>query len=103
MREGQPCEADTALVQRGPALTAAAHRHPLTPSPLPAPGVRFVTYNILADQYTSQEYSQNVLFGYCPIRCRTAQLCAILTASQQAQQARLREVHTCCLTTSGAA
>ena len=68
MREGQPCHVDTAPVQRGPALTAAAHRHPLTPEPLPAPGVRFVTYNILADQYTSQEYSQKVLFGYCPNR-----------------------------------
>ena len=45
MREGQPCHVDTAPVQRGPALTAAAHRHPLTPEPLPAPGVRFVTYN----------------------------------------------------------
>ncbi len=67
-RKGQPCFADTARVQQGPALAAAAQRHPLTPSPLAHPGIRVVTYNILADQYASREHSQKVLFGYCPKR-----------------------------------
>ncbi|DBA96565.1 TPA: hypothetical protein ACH3X1_015434 [Trebouxia sp. C0004] len=67
-RMGQPCFADTARVQQGPALTAAAQRHPLTPSPMAHPGVRVVTYNILADQYASREHAQKVLFGYCPKR-----------------------------------
>lgn len=67
-RVGQPCFADTAHIQQGPALTAAARRHPLTPSPMAQPGIRVVTYNILADQYASREYAQKVLFGYCPKR-----------------------------------
>ncbi|DBA65768.1 TPA: hypothetical protein ACH3X2_002808 [Trebouxia sp. C0005] len=67
-RIGQPCFADTAHVQQGPALTAAAQRHPLTPSALAPPGIRVVTYNILADQYASREHAQKVLFGYCPKR-----------------------------------
>lgn len=33
------------------------------------PGLRVVTYNILADQYASREHAQKVLFGYCPKRC----------------------------------
>ena len=69
IRLGQPCYADTAPVQQGPALTAAATRHPLTPTPMAKPGVRVVTYNILADQYASREHAQKVLFGYCPKRC----------------------------------
>lgn len=69
IRLGQPCYADTAPVQQGPALTAAATRHPLTPTPMARPGLRVVTYNILADQYASREHAQKVLFGYCPKRC----------------------------------
>lgn len=40
--------------------------------------MRFVTYNILADQYTSQEYSQKVLFGYCPTRCPPLQYTSVI-------------------------
>lgn len=45
---------------------AGERRHPLTPQPLQPPGLRVVSYNILADQYVGTEYAQEVLFSYCP-------------------------------------
>ena len=53
-------------VRAGPQLQAGAHRHKLTPEPLGPPGVRVVTYNILADQYVGTAYAQEVLFVDCP-------------------------------------
>lgn len=47
-------------------------RHALTGAPLESPGVRVVTYNILADQYASTDYAQEHLFSFCPREC-TAQ------------------------------
>ena len=63
---GEPQTLLVGPVQRGPAVTAGAHRHPLTAQPLGPPGLRVVTYNILADQYVATEHAQNVLFAYCP-------------------------------------
>ena len=45
---------------------AGQGRHSLTKQPLQPPGLRVVTYNILADQYVGTEYAQKVLFSYCP-------------------------------------
>ncbi|KAK9846341.1 hypothetical protein WJX81_001906 [Elliptochloris bilobata] len=53
-------------VGRGPADPPAAARHAATRDPLAPPGLRVVTYNILADQYAATDYAQRVLFGYCP-------------------------------------
>lgn len=55
-----------AAVGKAPRLPAGAQRHRSTPHPLQPPGVRVVTYNILADQYVGTEYAQRVLFAYCP-------------------------------------
>ena len=66
---GQPVSAETSAVAEGPAEGAAAARHARTGSPVPAPGFRAVTYNILADQYASTEHAQTHLFGYCPSQC----------------------------------
>ena len=38
----------------------------LTPAPLTHPGLRVVTYNILADQYASSVAGATKLFVYCP-------------------------------------
>ncbi len=45
---------------------AGEGRHALTREPLPAPNLRVLTYNILADQYVGTDYAQEVLFSYCP-------------------------------------
>lgn len=58
--------AEVGQVRRGPQLQAGAHRHELTAEPLRPPGVRVVTYNILADQYVGTTYAQEVLFVDCP-------------------------------------
>ena len=66
---GHPVSAETSVVAEGPAKGAAAARQTSTGSPVPAPGFRAVTYNILADQYASTEHAQTHLFGYCPSQC----------------------------------
>ncbi|KAK9821281.1 hypothetical protein WJX74_008549 [Apatococcus lobatus] len=65
---GEPAELELGVVQAAPEPSAGAGRHALTQQPLAAPHVRIVTYNILADQYASQEHSQKVLFSFCPSR-----------------------------------
>lgn len=58
--------AEVGPVRRGPEDPPAVARHALTPAPLATPGLRVVTYNILADQYVATDYAQKVLFNYCP-------------------------------------
>ena len=55
-----------APVGQGPSPAAAAQRHARTSHPLAPPGLRVVTYNVLADQYAATEYAQQHLFSYCP-------------------------------------
>ena len=66
---GEPAELEVGLVQAAPEPSSGAGRHRLTQQHLSAPDVRMVTYNILADQYASQEHSQKVLFSFCPFKC----------------------------------
>lgn len=66
---GEPAELEVGVVRAAPEPSAGAGRHALTQQPLAAPHVRIVTYNILADQYASQEHSQKVLFSFCPSKC----------------------------------
>lgn len=63
---GQPVFYEVGPVSGGPAIPAAAARHAHTAFPLAPPGLRVVTYNILADQYASREFAQQHLFAYCP-------------------------------------
>ena len=56
-------------VAQGPLLPAGAGRHARTTHALKPPGLRVVTYNILADQYAATEYARERLFSYCPARC----------------------------------
>ncbi len=67
MGEPAACEAGPPVAQ-GPPLPAGAARHALTAQPLAHPGLRVVTYNILADQYAATEYAREHLFSYCPAR-----------------------------------
>ena len=69
---GEPAELEVGVVRAAPDPSAGAGRHALTQQPLAAPNVRIVTYNILADQYASQEHSQKVLFSFCPSKCALA-------------------------------
>ncbi len=66
---GAPAAADVGPVGRGPPDAPAAARHALTPAALAPPGLRVVTYNILADQYAATERAQQVLFAYCAPEC----------------------------------
>lgn len=63
---GEPAVVETGPVQRPPQPGAAAGRAHLTPSYLDPPGLRVMTYNILADQYASTDSAKNVLFASCP-------------------------------------
>ena len=53
-------------VAEAPQQAALEARWQLTAAPLEAPGLRVVTYNILADQYAATEKARTVLFSYCP-------------------------------------
>lgn len=46
-------------------MLAILNRQKLTPSLLPVGYLRVVSYNVLADQHASSEYSQNILYPYC--------------------------------------
>ena len=66
---GDPVTCETGPpVAEGPPLSAAAARHARTAHALPPPGLRAVTYNILAEQYAATEYAREHLFSYCPAR-----------------------------------
>ena len=41
-------------------------RHELTAQRTASPTVRFVSYNLLADQYAATDTARDVLFNYCP-------------------------------------
>ena len=77
---GEPVAVDTDAVAAGPALPAAAQRHAHTTTPLAPPGVRVVTYNVLADQYASTDYAQEHLFAYCPRECAILHSQHLITA-----------------------
>ena len=53
-------------VAEAPSQAALQARWQLTAAPLEAPGLRVVTYNLLADQYAATEKARTVLFSYCP-------------------------------------
>ncbi|KAK9819723.1 hypothetical protein WJX72_001675 [[Myrmecia] bisecta] len=63
---GATASLDLGPVMPGPPVRAAADRHALTQQPLAPPGLRLVTYNILADQYASSNFARTHLFAYCP-------------------------------------
>ena len=48
---------------------AGSVRHELTQQPTTPPGVRVVTYNVLADQYAATDFAQKHLFAYCRPKC----------------------------------
>jgi len=54
------------IVEAGPGLLPCETRHKFTPPVVDPNTYRVVSYNILADLYVDSEYSQTVLFGYCP-------------------------------------
>ena len=56
-------------VEAAPQQTALEARFELTQAPLQPPGLRVVTYNILADQYAATDKARTVLFSYCPPEC----------------------------------
>ena len=66
---GEPVYAETGRVAEGPPVPAAAARHAHMGSPAEPPGLRVVTYNILADQYATSEHALTHLFAYCPPQC----------------------------------
>ncbi len=72
--------AEVGPVRAGPVLPAAAARHAHTAFPMAPPGLRVVTYNILADQYASREYAQQHLFAYCPGQCAPNALSSLTSA-----------------------
>lgn len=53
------------VVEQGPDVAAIERRHKHTPHILPDHQFRAVTYNLLADFYTSTEYSRTQIFPYC--------------------------------------
>ena len=63
---GEPKETEMGMVRASPSPMAGEGRHSLTSQPLAPPGLRILTYNILADQYVGTDYAQEVLFTYCP-------------------------------------
>ena len=62
---GEPVVSVAGPVQQAPKL-GTAFRHINTVQPLAPPGLRVVSYNILADAYVGTDYAQQVLFSYCP-------------------------------------
>lgn len=65
-RYGEAGEHVTPVVVPQPEGAAGIGRHHLTSVPLARPGLRVVSYNILADQYSGTEAARNVLFRNCP-------------------------------------
>ena len=64
---GDPVSVLTSLVQKGPKLVAIQRRHQLTPCRLSSPkSFRVVTYNALADCYSTNDFALQVLYPYCP-------------------------------------
>lgn len=53
-------------VEAGPDDSAFRNRHMFTQEKLSGKSFRMVSYNILAEIYAVTEYSQQVLFSYCP-------------------------------------
>ena len=63
--DGEPMEAETeGVVCEGPEATAGTERHAHTPAFVPAPGLRVVSYNLLASAYADTEYARRRLFPY---------------------------------------
>ena len=63
---GNPAYISVPTVQRGPVSEPIAHRHSRTPSVLSSPDeLRVVSYNTLADLYSTGEYALNILYPYC--------------------------------------
>lgn len=57
----------TCPVEPGPKLAAIQRRHQLTPTRLSSPqSFRVVSYNTLADCYSTNNFALEVLYPYCP-------------------------------------
>ena len=62
---GNPVYCHASPVQDEPQMTAILNRQKMTPSHLSHQYLRVVSYNILADQHSVTDYSQNILYPYC--------------------------------------
>lgn len=63
---GNPAYIDVPTVQTGPVSEPIARRHLQTPSTLDLPTeLRVVSYNVLADLYSTGDYACNILYPYC--------------------------------------
>ena len=63
---GAPLACECGPVEAPPVPAACEARHALTARPTSSPGLRAVTYNILADQYAGTERAMDVIFAHCP-------------------------------------
>uniref|UniRef100_A0A1B6L0R0 2',5'-phosphodiesterase 12 n=1 Tax=Graphocephala atropunctata TaxID=36148 RepID=A0A1B6L0R0_9HEMI len=59
------CESDT-VVEAGPGHCPFENRHVYTSQRTSYQRLRVVSYNLLADVYSSTSFAQSELFGYCP-------------------------------------
>ena len=65
-RNGEPYSIPTKPVLPPPEIAAITRRHLHTPHTLSSEDeLRVVSYNILADTYSTTEYAQKVLYPYC--------------------------------------
>ena len=65
-RSGEPSSIITASVLPSPSLSAISHRHQHTQQYLSLQDeLRVVSYNILAEYYSSTDYAKQVLYPYC--------------------------------------
>ena len=66
-RRGHPAYTCSAVVLEEPCFDTIIRRQLQTPSFLLSPdSFRVVSYNILADRYSTSEYASKVLYPYCP-------------------------------------
>ena len=64
---GDPVSVFTSPVEKGPRLAAIGRRHQLTLCRLSSSNsFRVITYNILADCYSTNDFALEVLYPYCP-------------------------------------
>jgi 2',5'-phosphodiesterase len=64
-RYGNPVYCYTPGVESGPQLMSIRKRQEMTPFLLPHGSMRVISYNILADQHATTDYSRDILYPYC--------------------------------------
>ena len=62
---GAGIEKATPVIVRGPTVCLSDYRYQFTPIIQDKNKLRLLSYNILADYYSSQQYSREVLYPYC--------------------------------------